>query len=154
MQGRTYDEAALYPVAPVDPVWALTWVRFWMRDKPDEQGNWLDTAQFARTDVELLAALELDSVTDSEARRYYRPHFTAARLYLGDPSLWKHRAVNGTSESRRDPEQVVGAWLAQGRAFDALIPIDNLPPWVEADAETRQVAERPVTRVVKAHGGW
>lgn len=147
---RTYDESLLTDFDPTSLPWARTWVRLWLRDRPElEQGGvplgpgqptrprqatW---AEFGRTDAELNAALTLDSVKLGDTV-FYRPHFTAARVYLGDPALWRSRSVDGSSETRRDPTEIVGAWLAQGRAFDALLPpaLQPLPPFVEVAVGT------------------
>lgn len=140
---RTYDETKLLPLAVDSLVWARTWVRTWLRDRPEVDAGGVPVAagqptrprlptwpEFSRGDIELDAALLVDAVVDTSTDPhtvYYRPHFTAARLYLGDPSLWKSRQVDGSSETRRDPTAIVEQWLAQGRAFDALMPAALLP---------------------------
>lgn len=171
---RTYDPTLLTALAPSNKDFSRTWVRTLLRDQPEiDQGGvpvgpgqpsrpreatW---PEFSRTDAQIDAALALDAVVDTAPGlpvTYYRPHFTAARLYLGDPALWKSRAVDGSSESRRDSREIVGAWLAQGAALDAMIPDTvTLPPF-ETAASTlepgRQLSERPGTVVVKIGGGW
>lgn len=171
---RTYNPALLTALAPSNKDFARTWVRTLLRDLPevDQGGVPVGVGQpdrpseatwpeFSRTDEQIDAALSLDAVIDTAPTVpvvYYRPHYTAARLYLGDPALWKSRAVDGSSESRRDSREIVGAWLAQGGALDAMIP-DTLPlPPFETTATTlepgRQVSERPGTVVAKISGGW
>lgn len=124
---RTYQPELLPQFNPLDQVWARNWVRFLLHDVPhrDQQDDsgWPD---FSKSDVELDAALLLD-VVGAAPVLYYRPHVTASRLYLGDPNLWRTRAVDGTSETKRDAEQITAAWLAQGKAIDALIPSELLP---------------------------
>ena len=145
---RTYDADKLTSLAPTNIVWARTWVRHWLGDRPDlrtglpgagstELGIW---QQGSKSDVELNALLALDAVpvtvTDGltiSVVPAYRPHFTAGHIYLGDPNLWRTRSVDGTSETRRDPMQIVAAWLNQGRSFDALLPLP-LPPFEEVRA--------------------
>ena len=138
MTNRTYDETLLPQLDPTDLSWSRTWVRFLLRDKPSErqvvpeslgeapstEADWPD---FSRSDVELDTALALDAVKIDETV-YYRPHVTAATLYLGDPNLWKTRAVEGTSETRRSAVEVTNAWLQQGSAVDALIPFPPSDP--------------------------
>jgi hypothetical protein len=141
---RTYDQSLLLPLAPTSLAWARTWVRQLMGDKPDIRagltnvlGQPIDTttnlwSQWSKTDVELEASLLLDAVPVVVAGVIvpaYRPHFTAGHIYLGDPDLWRTRSVDGSSETRRDPLEIVRAWLNQGRAFDALIIGVNLPPF-------------------------
>lgn len=148
---RSYDEALLDVVAPQSREFARTYARMLLRDRPeiDRGGVPLGPGQptrpreptwpeFSRTDQELNVALLLDALVlerEGEVLLYYRPHFTAARLYLGDPSLWRTRAVDGSSEARRDSMEIVSAWLAQGRALDAMLPAElhPLPPF---DGET------------------
>jgi len=138
---RTYEPELLGQLDPQSLEWARTWVRTLLRDKPEIDKGGLPVAPgqparprdptwpaFSRADIEINTALELDAVRDTTGGAiYYRPHVTAGRLYLGDPTLWKSRSVDGTSETRRDALQIVEAWLAQGRAIDALIPPELLP---------------------------
>ncbi|GGI87220.1 hypothetical protein [Deinococcus wulumuqiensis] len=170
---RTYDESLLTVIDPADREFSRTWVRTLLRDRPEVNRGGLPLGpgqptrpsestwpEYSRTDQELNAALELDAAFDPAANppaKYYRPHFTAARLYLGDPALWKSRAVDGSSESRRDSQEIVSAWLAQGAALDSLIPVKPLPPFeaVAGTTEAGKVApERPTTVVVRTGPGW
>lgn len=171
---RTYTPAALVGIDVTDQTFALTWVRTLLRDMPEvetggipgqptrpREATW---PEFSRTDTQILAALELDAVRDATVTpvvKYYRPHVTAARLYLGDPALWRSRAVDGSSESRRDSLEIIGAWLAQGAALDGMIPahLHPLPAFETADSAaatdgTRVKPERPAGFVVRAEGGW
>lgn len=159
---RTYDESLLDVIALTSRDFARTWVRMLLRDRPEVDAGGVPLGpgqptrpreptwpEFSRTDQELNAALELDALTlevNAMVIRYYRPHFTAARLYLGDPNLWRSRAVDGSSESRRDSSEIVGAWLAQGAAFDRMMPADLLPlPPFDGDgaATTGTLTEEP-----------
>ncbi|WP_027480532.1 hypothetical protein [Deinococcus pimensis] len=147
---RSYDGADLSPISPDDDSFARAWVRFWTRDLPQVQNGLPGTnqveawPQFSLTDEELDAALQLDAVESPDGAVYYRPHFTAARLYLGNPQLWRTRSVDGTSETRRDPNEIVGAWLAQGRAFDAVIPEGTvLPPFSLPDVTPGTTVPEP-----------
>lgn len=145
-RARTYDEGLLDVITLTSREFSRTWARMLLRDIPElHEGDELESYQpmrdreatwpaYSRTDQQLNAALALDAVigtVNGEVMTYYRPHITAARLYLGDPNLWKSRSVEGSSESRRDPMQIVGAWLAQGAALDRLIPPElwPLPPF-------------------------
>jgi len=139
---RTYEEGNLSPIQLDSPDWALAWVRQYLRDYPNVRTNepthgdvW---PEFSRSDQAIDALAELDAVKLPDGTVLgYRPHVTAARMYLGDPTLWRTRAVDGNSETRRDPNEVVAAWLNQGRAFDALFPAGTvLPPFEVVDVET------------------
>lgn len=147
---RTYDESKLLPIPAHldDPTWARTWTRQFLRDFPELKTGGIQAGQpsvetwpaFSRSDVALNAALSLDAVSvtvENVTTLRYRPHITAARLYLGDPNLWRTRSVDSSSETRRDPNEVIAAWLNQGRAFDALFPTGTvLPPFEVVEVET------------------
>lgn len=154
LQPRTYDETLLLPIDLISQAWGRTWVRQFMRDYPEVRTGGVNPGQpvrdpvwpeFSRTDAGLNASLFLDAVQIDVAgvlTAHYRPHFTAARLYLGDPNLWRTRSVDGSSETRRDPQEVIRAWLNQGRAFDALFPTGTvLPAFDVAEVETASGGE-------------
>lgn len=151
---RTYDAGRLTALDVRSPEFTLAWIRTLLRDMPeveaggvpvglgqparDSEATW---PEFSRTDPQIMAAAALDAVVDtavSPPAKYFRPHFTAARLYLGDPAIWRSRAVEGSSESRRASEEIVSAWLAQGAALDRQIPphLWPLPPFEEGSAPT------------------
>ncbi|MFC5846732.1 hypothetical protein [Deinococcus petrolearius] len=171
---RTYDASLLTALNVESREFALTWTRTLLRDLPEVETGGVPLGpgqparpraatwpEFSLTDQQIGAALALDAVLDERPappRLYYRPHVTAARLYLGNPNLWRSRAVDGSSESRRDSSEIVGAWLSQGAGLDRMIPADlPLPPFVlpgtDTDAATRD-PERPVSVVVRALPGW
>ncbi len=173
---RTYepDDLSLISVESLD--FSRTFVRTLLRDRPEFSSGGLPVGpgqpsraseatwpQYSRTDTEIETALALDAVEDKQANlTYYRPHITAARLYLGDPALWKSRSVESGSESRRDATEIVSAWLAQGMALDAQIPdaLKPLPPFVPPGQTTGgEVGTTPTklpgqTVVIRAEGGW
>ena len=120
---RTYSPALLLPIDPRSSACARTWVRFFLKAQPDDQGKF---PEHDLQDVEYNAALILDSVTDG-TYIYYRPAITAARLYEGDPLLLRSEGAEGWSNTRRSTPEIVAAWLAQGLAFDRLIPVALLP---------------------------
>lgn len=171
---RTYDPQLLMALDPRDVNFARTFVRTLLRDLPEVQSGGVPLGagqptmpdadvwpEFSRTDLQLNAALELDAVLDTSPQppvKFYRPHVTAARLYLGDPLLWRSRAVGGSSESRRDSGEIVSAWLAQGRALDAQIPETvTLPPFDVPDVTTDTTPRGPrltSTVVETGGGGW
>ncbi|MDV6376374.1 hypothetical protein [Deinococcus arenicola] len=162
---RSYDPALLTALDPTSLDWSRTWVRTLLRDRPEIDRGGLPLAPgqpsrpreatwpaLSRDDTEINAALALDAVR-SPTVTYYRPHVTAARLYLGDPALWRSRSVDGASESRRDAKEITAAWLVQGRAIDALIPPELLPVQHSASASTR-VLRRPSIVVRPEEQGW
>lgn len=171
---RTYDPSLLTALNVQSVAFALTWTRTLLRDFPEVETGGVPLGpgqptrprgatwpEFSLTDQQIKAALALDAVLDARPdppQLYYRPHITAARLYLGNPNLWRSRAVDGSSESRRDSKEIVGAWLAQGAALDRTIPEGVvLPPFVlpgDPTNDDRQDPERPVSVVVRALPGW
>lgn len=173
---RTYNPELLALMLVTSLDFSRTYIRTLLRDRPEfstggvplgpgqptraSEATW---PQYSRTDLEINTALVLDSVLDpTPAVRYYRPHITAARLYLGDPALWKTRNVDGSSESRRDTAEIVAAWLAQGVSLDAQIPesLKPLPPFVPPGQTTTGEAPSTPTKlpgstvVIRAEGGW
>lgn len=156
---RTYDEQLLTVLDVTNREFARTWVRSLLRDRPEIEAGGVPRSlreatplpreavwgEFSHTDQQLNVALELDAVLDTGViplAKYYRPHITAARLYLGNPRMWRTRAVDGASESRRDSLEIVGAWLAQGVGLDRMIPahLHPLPPF---DEDGQAVAGAP-----------
>ncbi|MCD0156017.1 hypothetical protein [Deinococcus sp. 6GRE01] len=168
---RTYNPELLTALNVRNLEFARTFARTLLRDYPEVQSGGVPLGpgqptrpreatwpEFSRTDFQYGVALELDAVLDTTPDtpvKYYRPHITAARLYLGDPSIWKSRAVDGSSQSRRDSQEIIAAWLAQGAALDALIPTGvTLPPFEQPDAVAPSTSTRPRTTVVRTSGGW
>lgn len=111
-----YDPANLTPIDPTNLTCALTWVRYFLRDTgPDPQ----------YVDAELTAALMLGALRDNgtiPATLYYRPHALAASLLTGEVGGLSKYRLGDLEETYRDPSGVAAAILAQGAAWDDLIP--------------------------------
>jgi hypothetical protein len=105
---RTYPSVYMSPAAPTTIRWAVAWVRFFLRDKPNEA---LAFPPGSLDDAELSANLTADALVDAVADGgddsvYYRPHVTAARLISSNPT-WINRWSGGaTSEEYRDALEV------------------------------------------------
>lgn len=141
---RTYRAEDLNPISTSSLPWARAWLRFLLQDVPhgDQLGD-MGWKEHSKTDAELDAALSLDAV-GQPGNLHYRPHVTAAKLYLGDPSIWKTRAVDGTSETLRSAQEITNAWLDQGRAIDAQIPAELLPVAPSVSQSVRLLRPRSV----------
>ena len=120
----TYTIANLaYPADPDGPAWALAWVRFLLRDKPNEASAF---PPGSLDDDELTANLNADRVQDTTAgggddTYYYRPHVTAARLIVSNPMWLSRWAAAGVSEEYRSAEDVARAIRTNNAWIDDLI---------------------------------
>lgn len=120
---RTYKPSDLSGVQVTKITWARAWVRFLLRDTPNEVGAY---RQGSLDDIEIDAALELHSVLDSVGSplpRYYRPHVTAAGLLESDPERLASFSGGGYSEQYRGANEVIAPMLSQGARFDAEIAL-------------------------------
>jgi hypothetical protein len=104
--------------------WARNWVRFLLRDIPNEAGvfpaNGLE-------DEEIDAVLAYAGITEN-AITYYLPHVTAANLLESDPARWLSLAVSGYSETRRNPVDLAAhIRRAYGPLLEVVIP-EHLRP--------------------------
>lgn len=163
---RTYDESVLTRMDPQDITWARTWVRNLLRDKPIVGKTGLPAQlnqpvtnstpgwdEGSLTDEAINAALRLRAVgPDSDL--YYRPHVTAADLLRGNPNILVKRVVDGSSEQRRDPNDVAISWIEQGRGIDAMIPSDLLPAPIPQGDKPVVVAVRAIRPMSVVINPW
>lgn len=121
---KTYDVSKLQPINPLDRECALAWVRLWLRDKPDSEGNYSDRVL---EDAEYYALLKADAPADYAVLPlplvYYRPHVTAALILRSDPERAESVSYDGLSKTKRSVDALVDAILEAGAAFDRLIPL-------------------------------
>lgn len=130
----TYD-ATLLELSVTRLEVARTWVRHFLRDKPQAEGlqqatraNWLETDKHY-SDVEIERNLALAAIVEGTVT-YYRPHVTAAQMLKSNPERWQSRSFEYYNEKAADLDAVVAGIMEQGKAFDALIPT-HLHTWVE-----------------------
>jgi len=114
---RTYDTAALSPIAPTSDAWALATARRFLRDTPNETGAFSPRSFL---DAELVAQLETDAITYAGSV-YYRPHVTASALLRSDWERVRSFSGGGYSETYGDPDKAARAILAAGEGIDAAI---------------------------------
>ena len=120
---KTYDPKKLQPISPLDRECALAWVRFWLRDKPDSEGNYSDRVlEDAEYYALLVASAPVDLYALPAALIYYRPHVTAAQILRSDPERAESVSYDGLSKTKRSVDALVDAILEAGAAFDRLIP--------------------------------
>jgi len=109
--------ASTYTIANLDPTdldgaaWALAWVRFLLRDKPNEGSTF---PPGSLDDDELTANLNADRIQDTTAgggddTYYFRPHLTASRLIVSNPTWISRWSSGGVSEEMRDASEVATA---------------------------------------------
>ena len=119
----TYTIANLLPVDLDGSDWALARVRYFLRDKPNE-GTAFPPGSL--DDDELLAELDADRVQDTTAgggdgTYYFRPHVTAARVIISNPTWLSRWTAGSVSEVYRDAEGVARAIRTQNQWIDDLI---------------------------------
>ena len=114
---RTYDLTDLAASDTTDADWALAYVRFALRDKPNDANAY---PALSLLDAEILAALEANA-TEYESDTYYAAHRTAAKLLLGNPEWVQRYSAGGYSEEVRPASQIARDIVSAGAWIDAAI---------------------------------
>lgn len=114
---RTYVLADLAENDPTDATWALAYVRFALRDKPNDADAW---PTLSLQNEEINAALTANKVTN-DAVDYYPAHRIAARLLLSNPEWVQRYSAGGYSEEVRDASQIAREIVSAGAWIDAAI---------------------------------
>ena len=117
---RTYNLTHLALNDPTSANWALAYVRFALRDKPNDADAYPANSL---EDEEINAILEAEKVTDStdmggDGTSYYEPHKTAARILSANPEVVTRFSAGGYSEETRPVAALVHAIRRQGRWID------------------------------------
>lgn len=120
---RTYSLANLALNDTTDADWALAYVRFALRDTPNDASAY---PEGSLQDEEINAALEAGKITDTvvsggDGTAYYFPHDVAADLLRGNPYWLERWSAAGYSEERRKVSAVARGILKQGRWINASI---------------------------------
>lgn len=120
---RTYSTTKLALNDPSDADWALAYVRFALRDKPNDASTFPSDSL---DDEEINAALEAAKITDTVANGgdgtvYYEAHKVAARLLQGNPEWVSRFSAGGYSEERRSATEVAWSVKRAGKWIDASI---------------------------------
>lgn len=120
---RTYNTTHLALNDPTSADWALAYVRFALRDKPNDAdaypANSLD-------DAEINAALEAGKITDAtdaggDGTVYYPAHKVAARIVHGDPERLRYYNLANVGAGQRSADEVANAIRKSGRWIDDAI---------------------------------
>ena len=118
---RTYDVVDLALNDTTDADWALTYVRFALRDKPNEASAWpIGSLQ----DEEILAAINANAVADTSVTpnvTYYPAHRVAAKLLSGNPEFIQRWSAAGVSEELRSASEIARELVSSGSWIDAAI---------------------------------
>lgn len=118
---RTYNLTHLALNDPTSAAWALAYVRFALRDKPNEAAAYpIDSLSDEEINAAFAAqALVDDGVTPSVS--YYPAHRVAAGLIEGNPTWVQRWSSAGVSEALRDAGETAKAIVKAGRWIDRAI---------------------------------
>lgn len=116
---RTYSLVHLALNTPSSSDWALAYVRFALRDKPNDASTY---PAGSLEDEEINAALDARKLTDTVASggdgtSYYPAHLVAAELLEANPEFVERFSVSGYSEQTRTADSIArgirraGAWI-------------------------------------------
>lgn len=121
---RTYNLTHFALNDPTDATWALAYVRFALRDKPNEATAYpIDSL----SDEEINAALSAQALVDEGVTpvTYYPAHRVAAALVEGNPTWVERWSSAGVSEAFRDAAETAKAIIKAGRWIDQAIAVDT-----------------------------
>lgn len=122
---RTYNLTHLALNDATDADWALAYVRFALRDKPNEATAYpIDSL----SDEEVNAALTAQALVDESVTpnvTYYAAHRVAAALVTGNPTWISRWSSAGVSEAFRDAEATAKAIIRAGRWIDQAIALES-----------------------------
>ena len=114
---RTYDTTDLALNDPTDADWALAYVRFALRDKPNDASAW---PTLSLQDEEIEAQIEGMALTHDSVT-YYPAHRIAAKLLLSNPEWVQRYSAGGYSEEVREASVIAKGIINGGSWIDASI---------------------------------
>ena len=117
----TYVTADLKLNDVTDADWALAYVRFALRDKPNASGAY---PVGSLDDDELTAAITANAVVDTGVTpnvTYYPAHRIAASLLAGNPEFIQRWSAAGVSEELRSASEIAREIISSGSWIDATI---------------------------------
>ena len=118
---RTYDLVDLAANDTTDADWALAYVRFALRDKPNDANAY---PALSLQDEEIGAALTANAIT-YDSVPYYAAHRTAAKLLLGNPEWVQRYSAGGYSEELRSADSIARDIISAGSWIDAQIATET-----------------------------
>lgn len=115
-----YDDLILTPISPLDPAWAVGFVRALLRDVEEP---------YAYEDPEIFATLRVTAyrhrATDADGNPtltlYFRPHMGAAAMLRSDPQRALRETVDNTTTWLQDPEVAAANMLRDYAMIDDMI---------------------------------
>jgi hypothetical protein len=113
----TYNLTHLALNDVTDATWALAYVRFALRDKPNAGSAY---PALSLSDEELAAMVDAMSLTH-ESVVYYPAHRIAAKLLLANPEWVQRYSAGGYSEEVRDAAEIAKGIISGGSWIDAAI---------------------------------
>jgi hypothetical protein len=113
----TYNLTHLALNTVTSATWALAYVRFALRDKPNAASAYPANGL---ADEEINAVIAADAIVDGSAT-YYPAHRVAARLLRANPEFVQRFSAAGYSEELRDAGDVARGIIEQGAWIDAAI---------------------------------
>ena len=113
----TYDLTQLALNTVTSATWALAYVRFALRDKPNAGSAY---PALSLSDEELNAQIAAMSLT-SDAVVYYPAHRIAAKLLLANPEWVQRYSAGGYSEESRGAAEIARGIISGGSWIDAAI---------------------------------
>lgn len=122
---RTYDPSNLAGTDATNKTWAAAWVRFLLRDIPNNNGAW---PPGGIDDAEVDAHLDMTAV-EYGGKSYYLPHEAAIMLLQADPERVKNWRLPGMAEEYSNINDIAAAIRTQyGQYFEARLP-DGAQPY-------------------------
>lgn len=118
---RTYDVTDLALNDPTSLAWAVAYVRFALRDKPNESSAYpLGSLQDEEIEAALAGGALADEI-DGSTETYYPAHRVAARLLASNPEFVQRWSAAGVSQEFRAAKDVARDIVTAGAWIDASI---------------------------------
>lgn len=114
---RTYNLTHLALNDPTSATWALAYVRFALRDKPNDATAY---PALSLQDEELTPAIAAMALADAGVT-YYPAHRIAAKLLLSNPEWVQRYSAGGYSEELRPAAEIAKSIIGSGSWIDASI---------------------------------
>ena len=113
----TYNLTHLALNLTTSATWALAYVRFALRDKPNASNAY---PALSLSDEELNAQIDAMSLEDDSVT-YYPAHRIAAKLLLSNPEWVQRYSAGGYSEELREASEIAKGIISGGSWIDAAI---------------------------------
>ena len=118
---RTYDVTDLALNDPTSADWALAYVRFALRDKPNDASAYPVGSLTDEEIAAVLASQALEDENDGSTEVYYAAHRVAARLLASNPEFVQRWSAAGVSQEFRAAKDVARDIITAGSWIDVTI---------------------------------